>query len=77
MRCNDKNVNNHSDTVQRRCSWDSQTLTVEPVFIHKDNCVFALRTYVTWLVRATRRKMAASGPDNSPENTPKKEVELT
>ena len=33
----------------------------------------SLRTYATWLVRATRRKMAASGP----QNTPKNDVELT
>jgi hypothetical protein len=33
----------------------------------------ALRTYATWLVRVTRRKMAAS----EPANTPKNEVELT
>jgi len=37
----------------------------------------ALRTYATWLVRATRRKMAASGPEKPPENSPKNEVELT
>jgi len=37
----------------------------------------ALRTYATWLVRLTRRKMAASGLEDTPQNAPKKEVELT
>ena len=40
---------------------------------HEERIALSVRTYATWLVRATRRKMAASGP----ENTPKKEVELT
>jgi len=36
----------------------------------------SLRTYATWLVRATCRKMASSGLKEPPQNTPKKEVEL-
>jgi hypothetical protein len=30
----------------------------------------ALRTYATWLVRATRRKVAISGPENTPKKNP-------
>jgi hypothetical protein len=47
-----------------------------PVGQQQEHLNSALRTYATWLVRATRRKMAASGPEKPPQNTPKKEVEL-
>jgi hypothetical protein len=30
----------------------------------------ALRTYATWLVRATRRKMAVYEPENVPKKSP-------
>jgi hypothetical protein len=41
---------------------------VVPEVICQSKSRDALRTYATWLVRAARRKMAVSGPENTPGN---------
>jgi hypothetical protein len=44
------------------------TIHVDPVMhVSSEKIADALRTYATWLVRLTRRKMAASGPENKPQ----------
>jgi len=48
-----------------------------PVGQVQDYLDAALRTYATWLVRATRRKVAASGAENTPQNTIENKAEST
>jgi len=54
-------------------TFDIRTHDILNAKVKNEHIEGALRTYATWLVRAAQREMAASGP----ENTPKKEVELT
>ena len=41
----------------------------EPTSAHYDHFDDALHTYATWLVRATRRKLAESGAPEKPDNS--------
>jgi len=70
MNHNDSFFNNQfSYCINPICKDLGASFAVATVF-QKDRFAAALRTYATWLVRATCRKMASCGPDNSPKNTP-------
>ena len=66
----DGNINNHPQKGQQPDFWNLRILTFTPISIQKENSESALRTYATWLVRATCRKMAGSEPQNTPEKRP-------
>jgi hypothetical protein len=66
----DENFNNHPKKGPQPDFWNLRILTFTPISIQKENSESALRTYATWLVRATRRKMAVYEPENTPKKSP-------
>jgi hypothetical protein len=58
------------EAKQKSASFRLTVIGYPHVSASSEKTIDALRTYATWLVRATRRKMAAYEPENVPKKSP-------